>query len=53
MMKEDYYYEEAVFEPENESEDFYNEEEMDRELEEGMISPEEEAFARGYINALE
>ena len=52
-MKEDYYYEEDIIEIENVSEDFYCEEEMDRELEEGMISPEEEAFARGYINALE
>jgi hypothetical protein len=52
-MREDYYFDENIEEIEEKQEDFYNEEEIERELDEGMISPEEEAFTRGFLNALE
>ena len=51
-MKEEFFYEEDESFDEA-SNDFYSEEEIDRELEDGMISPEEEAFTRGYLGALD
>ena len=44
---EDYWDEECV-----DKEDFYDLDEIDREIEDGLMSPEEGAFSRGFVESL-